>query len=150
MAELPIGLAGSDSVVAPHGGRMSLAPSTLRMLLAGGAAVSVLLAWFVTRGGAPTPDAELARVLQFMTLAKGLIGAGALWLVSIRFRYPIAPHLAFGYIAGGAVMAAGPGAMWTTAHIILGSLLFYAGLAAMAVLGSIDGGARFSLVRRRS
>jgi hypothetical protein len=47
-------------------------------------------------------------------------------------------------------MAAGPGAMWTTAHIILGSLLFYAGLAAMAVLGTIDGGARFRPGSRRT
>jgi hypothetical protein len=143
MAELPIGLAVSDHLAAPRRGGMRLAPATLRMLLAGGAVASALLAWFVTRGDMGTPDAELARVLQFMTLAKGLIGAGALWLVSIRFRYAIAPHLAYGYISAGAVMAAGPGAMWTTAHIILGSLLFYAGLAGMAVLGSIDGGARW-------
>jgi hypothetical protein len=129
---------------------MRLAPATLRILLIGAAAVSALLAWFVTRGDAAIPDAELIRVLQFMTLAKGVIGFGALWLVSMRFRYTIAPNLAFGYICGGAVMAAGPGAMWTTAHIILGSLLFYAGLAMLVVLGSIDGGARFSLLRRRA
>lgn len=147
MAELPIGLSAGDSGMLPRAARMRLAPASLRALLIAGVAASASVAWFVTRGDAVSPDAELTRVLQFMTLAKGMLGAGALWLVSVRFHYPIAPRLAFGYIAAGAIMAAGPGAMWTTAHIILGSLLFYAGLAAMAALGSIDGGARFSRVR---
>jgi len=150
MAELPVGLSGSNSALGLPGARMRLAPATLRLLLIAAAAVSASLAWFVTRGDATTPDAELTRVLQVMTLAKGLIGIGALWLVSLRFRYPISQHLAFGYISAGAVMAAGPGAMWTTAHIILGSLSFYAGLAAMVVFGSIDGGARSRLAGRRS
>jgi hypothetical protein len=98
------------------------------------------LAWFATRNeiGANT-DAELTRVLQFMTLTKGLIGAGALWMVSLRFRHPIALRRAFGYIAGAAIMASGPGAMWSTAHIILGSLLFYGGVAVLVALGWIDG-----------
>jgi hypothetical protein len=150
MAGLPIGFAGSNGAAAVRGGGRRLAPATLRMLLAGAAMAAALLAWFMTRGDAAIQDAELIRVLQFMTLDKIMIGFGALWLVSIRFRYAIAPHLAFAYIAAGAVMAAGPGAMWTTAHIILGSLLFYAGLAALAVLGSIDGGAGLRLLRRRA
>jgi hypothetical protein len=150
MAELPIDLSAFNTAVAPYEARTPLAPASLRMLLIGGVAASAWLAWFITRGDVPNPDAELTRVLQFMTLAKGLIGAGALWLLSMRFRYPIATCLAFGYIAGGAIMAAGPGAMWTTAHIILGSLLFYAGLATMAVLGSIDRSVCFGTGGRRA
>jgi hypothetical protein len=150
MAQLPLGLSVHDSVEAPRQERLRLAPGLLRVLLFAAAAAAASLAWVVTRGDAVNPDAELTRVLQFMTLAKVMIGAGVLWLVSIRFRYSIAPNMALGYIAGGAIMAAGPGAMWTTAHIILGSLLFYAGLAVIAVFGTIDGGFRFLPGGRRA
>ncbi len=113
-------------------------------------AASALLAWLVTRGDPAIPDAELVRVLQFLTLTKGIIGAGALWMVSIRLRYEITLQRALGYIAGSAVMASGPGAMWTTAHIIAGSLLFYAGIGALLTLGWLDGGSKWRLGRRRT
>nr|WP_294501299.1 hypothetical protein [uncultured Rhodopila sp.] len=147
MGQQPIGLLTRD-LPKPYGIGVRLTPAWLRSMLIAAVAASALLAWFVTRGDPANPDAELVRVLQFMTVAKGLIGFGVLWLVSIRFRYLVAPRLAFGYIAGSAIMASGPGAMWTTAHIVLGSLLFYAGIGVLLTLGWADGRALSRFARR--
>ena len=151
MAQVSVGLAAPNDAAAPRTSRLQLAPASLRLLLLAAAAASAGLAWFITRNeiGVNT-DVELTRVLQFMTLTKGLLGAGALWLVSLRFRYPIAPRPAFGYIAGAAIMASGPGAMWSTAHIILGSLLFYGGVAMLVALGWIEGRGAWKLGSRIS
>jgi hypothetical protein len=140
MAQVSVDIAGPDDAVGRVASRFRLSPAILRLLLIAAATASSALAWLVTRNDlGMDPDVELMRVLQFMTAAKALIGAGALWMVSIRFRYPIALGRAFGYIAGAAIMASGPGAMWSTAHIILGSLLFYGGLSVLAAIGWIDG-----------
>lgn len=145
MSQISIGVSASNELAASPQRRASVAPASLRFGLIAAAVASAALAWFVTRHHATNPDAELTHVLQFMTLAKGMIGAVALWLVSIRFGYPITPRLASGYIVGAAIMASGPGAMWTTAHIILGSILFYAGLGALLLIGWTDGGAGWHL-----
>jgi len=146
MSRVSLGLSAPREAALPQPRRLRIAPASLRIGLVATAVASAALAWFVTRHQAmANPDVELMHVLQFMTLAKVLIGAVALWLVSVRFGYPIAPRLGFGYIAGAAIMASGPGAMWTTAHIILGSLLFYAGLGALVLIGWTDGGAGWHL-----
>ncbi len=140
MTGVSIGVSAPGAAEEYRETRSPLKPASLRLVLIAAAAASAGLAWFVTgHGSPPGADAELTRVLQFMTLAKGLIGAGALWMVSIRFRYPITLRQAAGYIAGAAIMASGPGAMWTTAHIIIGSLLFYAGLGSLLALGWLEG-----------
>ena len=144
MDRVSVSALAPDVTIPARNRRLFLTPASLRVVLIAAAAAATGLAWFVTRDDLPAnPDAELIRVLQFMTLAKGLIGAGALWMLSIRFRYPIAPRHAFAYIAGAAIMASGPGAMWTTAHIILGSVLFYAGLGVIVMLALTDGSAKW-------
>jgi hypothetical protein len=123
---------------------MEFSAAGLRALLVVAAIASTLLAAVIA--GFRTPagaEAELVRVLQFLTLVKALLGAGALWLVGLRFGFPITPGRAIGYIAGAAIMASGPGAMWSTAHVILGSALFYAGVGVMLVIAWRDGGARW-------
>ncbi len=94
-------------------------------------------------------DAELTWLLHFMTALKCLLGAGALWLVCLRFRFAISWPLASAYIAGGMVMAAGPGVMWNIAHIGLGALLFYGGLASLFIVARIDEGARWGFGKRQ-
>jgi hypothetical protein len=149
MAEVSIGVSAPGSAADTRGKRFLLTPGSLRLVLVAAVAASAWLAWFATRNDLPArPDLELIRVLQFMTAAKGLIGAAALWMVSIRFRYPITMRVAAGYVAGAAIMASGPGAMWTTAHVIAGSLLFYTGLGALLLLGWVDGGAKWRFGRR--
>ncbi len=88
---------------------------------------------------------ELTRLLRAMALLKSLLAVGALFLVTVRFRFPIAPRLAAAYIAAGAAMAAGPGPIWTMAHVGLGALLLHGGLAAMLLLAWADGGATWRL-----
>jgi hypothetical protein len=62
------------------------------------------------------------------------------WLIDWRFRFPIKPRLAAGYIAGAAVMAAGPGVIWDMAHIGLGALLVHGAGAVLLVLFCRDPG----------
>jgi hypothetical protein len=134
--------------LAEHRARLSPSPATLRTALIGAAILCAALGYALTLGAAAeqaarTAGPELTRLLRMMAVLKCLLGAGALFLVSLRFRFPIARPLAAAYIAAGAVMAAGPGVIWNMAHIWLGTALLHGGLAALFCLGWADGGTRW-------
>ena len=92
--------------------------------------------------------AELTRLLRLMTLLKVMMLAGALWLVDWRLRFPIRAPLALGYVGGVAAMAAGPGLIWSMAHVALGAALLHGGFALLLVLFWRDPGSPAMLPRR--
>ena len=155
MALMSISFSDRDALTARPQSRRHLPPLSLRVLLFIAAIATTGLAYWFTRNQAASHSvanagADLTRVLRFMVLLKGMLAIGMLGLVSLRFRFAIAPGLAFAYTAGSAVMAAGPGVMWNMADIGLGALLFYAGLAALFVLARIDEGARWRFGRHHA
>ena len=89
--------------------------------------------------GAASADAELARLLRFMAVLKAAMALAALWLVDWRLRFAASPRLAMAYIAALALMAAGPGLIWSLTHLIAGAILFHAGLLLLLALGWADG-----------
>ena len=131
---------------------VALTAARWRMLLLALAAASAVIGFGVTAGAEAlraVTDAgpELVRLLRLMTVLKSVLGLGALALVSLRFRFPVEPRTAFGYLAGGALMAAGPGVMWNMAHIGWGALLFHSGLAVLFILAWMDGGTKWRVAR---
>jgi hypothetical protein len=135
-------------------GATRLGPRWLRTLLIVAAALGAVAGLLVT-GEAATLRAvqaagpELTRLLRLMALVKILLGAGALFAIAVRFRFPIARPLALGYVTAGGVMAAGPGLIWGMAHVGLGALLLHGGLAALLALAWADGGTVWAGALRR-
>jgi hypothetical protein len=106
-------------------------------------AVAVLagaVAGFAATGGPAASQAvadagaELTRLLRAMAVIKVVLAAGVVWLVDWRLRFPIHPGLAAGYVAGVAVMAAGPALIWDMAHVALGAILLHGAGAVLLVL----------------
>ena len=89
--------------------------------------------------GAALTDADLARLLRFMALTKAVLTIIAFGLVCWRLRLAASPRLATAYIGALALMAAGPGLIWSMTHIIAGAILFHAGLLSLLALGWTDG-----------
>ena len=85
-------------------------------------------------------------------LLKAAMAAAAIGAVLWRLGWPVSP-VRFGlYALAGAAMVAGPGLIWTMAHVGLGALLMHAGLAAILVLLWRDptvGDALHDMVKRR-
>lgn len=81
---------------------------------------------------------ELVRLLRFMAAIKGVLALGAVAGAWWRLGYPASARLATAVVAACTLMAAGSGVVWCMAHIVLGSVLFYAGLLSLAVLGYVD------------
>jgi hypothetical protein len=70
MDQVSVSALAPDVTIPARNRRLFLTPASLRVVLIAAAAAATGLAWFVTRDDLPAnPDAELIRVLQFMTLA---------------------------------------------------------------------------------
>lgn len=81
---------------------------------------------------------ELTRVLRFMAAVKAILALAASWLAWWRLGYPATPRLAVACIAACALMAAGPGLIWSMEHAALGAVMVHAGLLLMLILGWAD------------
>ena len=139
-------------------GRTSVLPMVGRVPIRLVLGVAVLLGAAV--GLFATPDAaanqavmhagaELTRLLRMMALLKLALVAGAVWLVDWRLRFPAGPARGAAYLAGVAVMATGPGLIWSMAHVVLGAALLHGSLLALAVLFLRDEGSPAMLRGRR-
>ena len=87
---------------------------------------------------AEAAGAELTRLLRFMALTKAAFAVGALCLADWRLRRPVTPALSVAYAAMCALMVAGPGLIWSVAHVALGAVLFHAGLALLLALAWLN------------
>ena len=83
-------------------------------------------------------EPDLARLLHGMVLIKGLIGLAVAGLVWWRLGRPVADGLAAGYAGAVAISAAALGWLWGLHLIALGSIAFYAGLAALVLVARRD------------
>ena len=91
---------------------------------------------------------ELVRLLRGMALLKLALVAGAAWFAGWRLRFPARPPLAAAYVASLGVMAAGPGLIWSMAHVVLGAALLHISLAILLVLFWRDPGSPAMLPAR--
>ena len=96
---------------------------------------------------APLIAPELSRLLHGMVLIKGLIGLAGGALVFWRLGRPIARPLAARYIASLCLSAAAVAWLWGLQLILLGGVLFYAGLVGLFLVARQD--PLLSDVRRR-
>jgi uncharacterized integral membrane protein len=83
-------------------------------------------------------EPELTRLLHGMVLIKGLIGLAIVALVWWRMSRPLPGALAIRYSAALAVSFAAAGWLWGLTLVPLGSLVFYAGLGAVALAARRD------------
>ncbi len=132
---------GAAPVLDGHADR-SIA-SRYRIALGAGFLLAVAAALFAGRGAEPAAyEPQLVVLVRFMALIKLGVAIGAAALVAWRLGRAPNPRLAAGYTAGTMLMAAGPALMWHMHHIILGSVLFYAGLVLIAILARGEGASR--------
>jgi hypothetical protein len=83
-------------------------------------------------------EPELTRLMHGMVLIKGSIGLAIAGLVWWRMGRPLARSLAIRYGASMAIAFAAVGWLWGLNMVPLGSLVFYAGLAGVALTGRVD------------
>lgn len=143
MAALTDTRAVRSTVAAPAGTRRTRRAIPYRVVLLAAVATAVAAGFVAvydpaSARAAEAAGAELTRLLRFMALTKAAFAAGALLLAGWRLRHPTTPAVALSYAATGALMAAGPGLIWSVAHVALGAVLFHAGLALLLVLAWTD------------
>lgn len=124
----------------PRAGHVAL-PVPNRTVLVAAVAGAVLAGFAVAGWGADAPrmaDGELTHLLRMMAVLKLVLALGAAFLVDWRLRQPVGPRAVAAYVAGAGMMAAGPGLIWGLAHLVLGAVLFHAGVAMLLVLACKD------------
>jgi hypothetical protein len=129
----------SQAVHNPALARTERRPLPLRLALLAAVMLGAVVGFAATREPAAAQavadaGADLTRLLRAMAVIKMVLAAGVVWLIDWRLRFPANPRLAAGYIAGAAVMAAGPGLIWDMAHVALGALLLHGAGALLLVL----------------
>ena len=85
-----------------------------------------------------------------MAIVKAALAAGAVALVWWRSAYPASRRAMLAYVAACLLMAAAPGLIWSMAHVILGAVLFHAGLALLLLVCWTDGASTQHLFRGSS
>jgi hypothetical protein len=102
--------------------------------------VAGLIAGFTATGGSATATAiahdgaALTRLMRFMAALKALIAIGAAAAVLWRLGAAISLPWFAAYAVTTGAMAAGPGLIWSMAHIGLGALLLHGGLFSTILL----------------
>ena len=103
---------------------------------------------------AAVSEAELMHLLRAMAILKSALIAAAAGAILWRLQAPVRPAWLTAYAATCAAMAAGPGLIWFSSHIILASILLHAGLIAAVLLLWRDGTTtellRGAVIRRRT
>ncbi len=78
--------------------------------------------------------ADLTRLLRAMAAMKTLAAAALCWTVLWRLALPASASRLAAYALACAAMAAGPGLIWSMAHVKLGALFLHAGLLVTVVM----------------
>jgi len=130
--EAPIAQAGLQ-----HG---RISPALLLWLVAGFAGAAGLAIGL--SGGAAPIDTELVPLLRFMAVIKACMAIGAAGLVHWRLRRPAELPLLAPLFGSTALMMVAPGLIWGLKNLILGAVLFHAGLIAFLIAAARDGFAK--------
>jgi hypothetical protein len=113
--------------------------ATSRALLLAGSLGALLAALALIPAAPIAPaDAELVRLLRTMAIVKGMLLALALGTLAWRFRRPVAPPLALGYVGASWAAMAALGAMWRMAAPGTTTVVLHAAGLALLVLASRD------------
>ena len=114
----------------PRGSRISMA-----LIVAGAVGLSfALVDASATSRAVANAGGELTRLLRFMAVIKGVLALGAVGALLWRLGSEISLGRFATYSACCAAMVAGPGLIWSMAHVGLGALLLHGGLIALLVL----------------
>jgi hypothetical protein len=102
--------------------------------LAGAAGLIVGLA-----AGAPGMDAELVPLLRFMAVIKAAMALGAVALAQWRLKRAASGWVVAALAGSSGLMMSAPGLIWGLTHLVLGAVLFHAGLLVFLVAAARDG-----------
>jgi hypothetical protein len=133
----PEAASASQSVRQPPAEKARVSPALLVWGIAGAAGFLGLLLGL--QSPPPRMDAELVPLLRFMAVLKVGMAAGAAALVQWRLQGDAGPGLRWSLLGATALMMAAPGLIWQLNHIVLGALLFHAGLVVFLVAAARDG-----------
>ncbi|MDF1502921.1 hypothetical protein [Roseisolibacter sp. H3M3-2] len=110
-------------------------------ILLGGSALTLLAAAALAGAMTGRPamlDEDLARLLRAMTLLKGVLQLLGLGALAWRFRRPVAPAFAAGYLACAWGASAALGLMWRQAAPATSAVLLHGAAVVLLVLASRD------------
>jgi len=133
----PEAASASQSVRPVPSARAGLSPALLVWGIGGAAGLVGLL--IALRSAAPPMDAQLVPLLRFMAVIKGAMAVGAAALAQWRLQGEAGPWLKWSLLGATALMMVAPGVIWGLNHIVLGALLFHAGLVVFLVAAARDG-----------
>jgi hypothetical protein len=121
----------------------------LRLALVGGVLAALVSAVLVARlAPSHTADADLNRLIAAMGWIKGGIVACAAAILVVRFRWPISPVAAIGYVLAVAAATFGAAMIAQTAFVAASALAFHlAALSAIALAG-VEGRRSLASLRR--
>jgi hypothetical protein len=89
--------------------------------------------------GAPRMDAELVPLLCFMAVIKGAMALGAAALAQWRLRRVASAWVVWALVGSTGLMMSAPGLIWGLTHLVIGAVLFHAGLLVFLVAAARDG-----------
>ena len=144
----------SQAILSATTNRAVPRPLSPRLLLAAAVVFGAGAGFYATPHSVSAPaiaaaGPELVRLLRAMAVLKLLVVAGAAVFADWRLRFPARPGLVAGYIGSLAVMATGPGLIWSMAHVVLGAVLLHGAFATMLVLFWRDPGSPAMLPARK-
>jgi hypothetical protein len=118
-------------------GKASGWKARLRLGLTAGFILAAAGGYFAGKSGpAFEMEPELILLIRFMAFLKMLMAMGAALLVGWRLGQSPSAGQSIGGAFGVMIMAAGPALIWNINHLIVGSALFYGGLAMILCLDS--------------
>jgi hypothetical protein len=134
----------ADSVAMPGHAPASMARAGTavrhRALLALAAAAGVLAAWLLAPlAPQHAADPDLGRLLAAMGLIKGAIVAAAAAVLFVRFRWPVSPAVAAGYLGAVSVAAFAAAMIAQLAWVGASALAFHAAALVALALAVVDG-----------
>ena len=127
-ADLPARRAVSLAALTPRAGQVLL------VCVAGAALAAGLLFNGGSQHAVAQAGPDLARLLRAMAAIKAMMAAGATAAVLWRLQSPISVGRFSLYALATAGTAAGPGLIWTMAHLASGAFFLHAGLIANVLL----------------
>jgi hypothetical protein len=84
-------------------------------------------------------DPDLARLLRAMGLIKGALVLAGVWVIAMRFRWPVTALAAAGYMTAAWSAAFAAGLIWQLSFIPQAALLFHVAAIAAVVIAWRDG-----------
>jgi hypothetical protein len=133
----PEAASASQSVRPLPAAKARLSPALLVWGIGGAAGLAGLLIGL--RSAPPPMDPALVPLLRFMAVIKGAMAVGAGALAQWRLQGDAGIWLKWSLLGATALMMVAPGVIWGLNHIVLGALLFHAGLVVFLVASARDG-----------